>query len=204
MTETILRLVEDWGIWGVLLSLFIEGSAFPFIGTFFIVTVGFILDLSWFEIGGISILGSFLYAVGSYIPYFIGYKLGNSLENRLSPSKRAGLEKAKTNFSKYGIWSVVISSPLHLGNVIPFLAGVSNMNLRLYTLLTMIGIAPTTFLFLSIGHFYNSDTETIIKTIKDYQSLLFIGFVIITVGYIGWKTRDHRQKKKDAKEEMIG
>ncbi|QTL52896.1 MULTISPECIES: DedA family protein [Priestia] len=204
MTETILRLVEDWGIWGVLLSLFIEGSAFPFIGTFFIVTVGFILDLSWFEIGGISILGSFLYAVGSYIPYFIGYKLGNSLENRLSPSKRAGLEKAKANFSKYGIWSIVISSPLHLGNVIPFLAGVSNMNLRLYTLLTMIGIAPTTFLFLSIGHFYNGDTETAIKTIKDYQSLLFTGFVIITVGYIGWRTRGHRQKKKDAKEEMIG
>jgi hypothetical protein len=40
MTESILRLVEDWGIWGVLLSLIIEGSALPFIGTFFIVTVG--------------------------------------------------------------------------------------------------------------------------------------------------------------------
>lgn len=69
MTETIINLVEEWGIWGVLLSLFIEGSAFPFIGTFFIVTVGFILDLSWFGTGGISLLGSFLYAVGSYLPY---------------------------------------------------------------------------------------------------------------------------------------
>ncbi|QSX24236.1 DedA family protein [Priestia megaterium] len=204
MTETILSLVEDWGIWGVLFSLLIEGSAFPFIGTFFIVTVGFILDLSWFEIGGISLLGSFLYAVGSYIPYFIGYKLGNSLENRLSPAKRAGLEKAKANFSKYGIWSVVISSPLHLGNVVPFLAGVSNMNLRLYTLLTMIGIAPTTFLFLSIGHFYDGDTGTIIETITDYQSLLLIGFVMITFGYVGWKARGRHQKKKDAKNEMIG
>jgi membrane protein DedA with SNARE-associated domain len=204
MTETILSLVEDWGIWGVLLSMFIEGSSFPFIGTFFIITVGFILDLSWFEIGGISLLGSFLYAVGSYIPYFIGCKLGNSLENRLSLAKKAGLEKVKANFSKYGIWSVAISSPLHLGNVVPFLAGMSNMNLRLYTLLTIMGMAPTTFLFLSIGHFYDGDTETIIETIADYQSLLLIGFVMITVGYGGWKVRSRRQKKKDAKSEMIG
>jgi len=176
--------------------MFIEGSACPFIGTFFIVTVGFILDLSWFEIGGISLLGSFLYAVGSYIPYFIRFKLGNSLENRLSPAKKAGLEKVKANFSKYDIWSVAISSPLHLGNVVPFLAGMSNMNLRLYTLLTIIGIAPTTFLFLSIGHFYSGDPELIIETIAGYQSPILIGFVMITAGYVGWKVRSRRQKRK--------
>ncbi|MET3408437.1 membrane protein DedA with SNARE-associated domain [Priestia aryabhattai] len=204
MTETIWSLVENRGIWGVLLSMFIEGSSFPFIGTFFIVTVGFILDLSWFEIGEISLLGSFLYAVGSYIPYFIGCKLGNSLENKLSPAKKAGLEKVKDNFSKYGIWSVAISAPLHLGNVVPFLAGMSNMNLRLYTLLTIIGIAPTTFLFLSIGHFYDGDTETIIETIADYQSLLLIGFVMITVGYVAGKCVVAVKKKKDAKSKMIG
>ncbi|OZT11161.1 hypothetical protein CHN50_18155 [Priestia aryabhattai] len=198
MTEIILNFVEEWGIWGVLLSLFIEGSACPFIGTFFIVTVGFILDLSWFEIVVISLLGSFLYAVGSYLPYFIGYKLGDSLENRLSPAKREGLKKAKAHFSKYGIWSVMISSPLHLGNVVPFLAGASNMNLRLYTLLTMAGIAPTTFLFLSIGHFYDGDTETVIKIITDYQSVLLVGFVIITALYIGWKTYKLRGERKVA------
>lgn len=205
MTQTIVSHAEDWGLWGVLLSLFIEGTAFPFIGTFFIITIGFILNLSWFEIAGTSLLGSFLYTAGSYIPFFIGYKLGHSFENRLSPQKRATLEKAKANFSKYGIWSVVISSPLHLGNVIPFLAGASNMNLRQYTLLTMTGIAPTTFLFLSIGHFYDGDTETVIRTIADYQSLLLAGFVIMTAGYAIWKTQRSRfqQKKHAAEKEII-
>lgn len=196
MTQTIMSLAEDWGIWGVLLSLFIEGTAFPFIGTFFMVTIGFILDLSWLEIVGISLLGSFIYTAGSYIPFFIGYKLGHSFENRLRPRNRIGLEKAKANFNKYGIWSVVISSPLHLGNVVPFLAGALNMNLRQYTLLTMAGIAPTTFLFLSIGHFYDGDTETIIKTITDYQTLLLAGFVIITAGYAVLKAQRSRREKK--------
>ncbi|MGP1908933.1 DedA family protein [Metabacillus sp. JX24] len=198
MTQTIVSHAEDWGIWGVLLSLFIEGTAFPFIGTFFIITIGFILNLSWIEIAGISLLGSFIYTAGSYIPFFIGNKLGHSLETRLSPKQRSGLVKAKATFSKYGIWSVVISSPLHLGNVVPFLAGASNMNLRQYTLLTMTGIAQTTFLFLSIGQFYDGDTETVIKTITDYQSLLLAGFVIITAGYAGLKAqRSQREKKKN-------
>ncbi|MGI8386778.1 hypothetical protein [Robertmurraya sp. P23] len=69
MTDLLLNLIDKWGIGGILFSLFIEGSAFPFVGTFFIVTVGFILDLSWFEVTWISLVGSFLYALGSYIPY---------------------------------------------------------------------------------------------------------------------------------------
>lgn len=195
MTESILEYLEDWGVWGVLLSLFIEGSAFPFIGTFFIVTVGFLLDLSWLEIAWISVLGSFLYAVGSYIPYFIGLKLEHVFVSRLSPAKREKLEKAKAAFSKYGFWSVAISSPLHLGNVVPFLAGMSSMGLFRYTLLTMIGIAPTTFLFLSIGRFYTGDTETLIDTIMKYQSQVLIGFVFLTALYVAWKVIAYRRQK---------
>ncbi len=195
MTESIIGLIEDWGIWGVLISMFIEGSAFPFIGTFSIVTVGLIIDMTWFEIGWISLLGSFIYAIGSYIPYLIGHKLGESVQNRLSPSKRESLEQAKIYFNKYGVWSVAIFSPLHLGNVIPFFAGLSNMNLRSYTLLTMLGIAPSTFLFLSIGRFYNGDTAIMIEKIVDYQSVLLIGFAIITVVYVGLKVLQKKNKK---------
>jgi membrane protein DedA with SNARE-associated domain len=198
MTEFLLSLIENWGVAGVLLSLFIEGSAFPFIGTFFIVTVGFIIDLTWFEIGWISLLGSFLYATGSYIPYFIGYKLGNSVENRLSNNKKESLTRAKASFSKYGIWSVAISSPLHLGNIVPFLAGMSNMKLSLYTLLTMLGIAPTTFIFLSIGQFYQGDVESIIKVINKYQLFLLIGLGVITILFIVWKSYSRHNHKKAA------
>jgi membrane protein DedA with SNARE-associated domain len=199
MTESILRLVEDWGIWGVLLSLIIEGSALPFIGTFFIVTVGFVMDLTWFEIIWISLFGSLLYAIGSYIPYYIGYKLESSVLNRLSASKRESLEKAKTSFTKYGIWSVAISTPLHLGNVIPFLAGMSHMNLRNYTLLTMLGIAPSTFLLLSIGRFYQGDSEKVIEQIVNYQWIMLIGFALITAVYVGWKVRGNRRRTKAVK-----
>lgn len=196
MTESILSLIKEWGIWGVLFSLFIEGSALPFIGSFIMVTVGFILDLTWLERVWISLAGSYLYAIGSWIPYFIGYKFGKSVEDRLSETKREKLTKAKKSFSRNGVWSVAISSPLHLGNFVPFLAGMSHMKLRTYTLLTMVGIAPSTLLFLSIGHFYPGDFRTVMNTISDYQLLLFILFGFITLSYMGIKFFGYRKQKK--------
>jgi membrane protein DedA with SNARE-associated domain len=196
MTDLLLNLIDKWGIGGILFSLFIEGSAFPFVGTFFIVTVGFILDLSWFEVIWISLAGSFLYALGSFIPYTIGYKLGNSVENRLSFAQKEKLAKVKNRLNRYGVWSIAVLSPLHLGNVIPFLAGMSNMKVLPYTALTMLGIGPSTFLLLSIGRFYDGDAKTMINMISEYQTMLLVGLGVMTMGYMGWKVLKQRNQKR--------
>jgi membrane protein DedA with SNARE-associated domain len=204
VAETLLELLEEWGIWGVLASLFIEGSAFPFIGTFFIVTVGFVMELSWLQIAWISAVGSLLYAIGSYIPYFIGYALGSGLAKRLSEARRQQLEQASAAFSKYGIWSVAIASPLHLGNAVPFIAGMSRMKLHLYTLLTMLGIAPSTFLLLSIGKFYPGDRDAAMDAIVEYQSYVLAAFMILTAAYIGWKIYRSRLARRNVTDKTIG
>ncbi|MGG7621414.1 DedA family protein [Bacillus coreaensis] len=196
MTDLLLTLIDKWGIGGILFSLFIEGSAFPFVGTFFIVTVGFILNLSWFEIVWISLVGSFLYALGSYIPYIIGYKLGNSVENRLSLAQREKLEKVKNSLNRYGEWSIAVLTPLHIGNVIPFLAGMSNMKVLPYTALTMLGIGPSTFLLLSIGRFYDGDAKTMINRIAEYQTMCLVGLGVMTIGYMSWKVLNQRNQKR--------
>jgi membrane protein DedA with SNARE-associated domain len=203
VAETLLELLEEWGIWGVLASLFIEGSAFPFIGTFFIVTVGFVMELSWLQIAWISAVGSLLYAIGSYIPYFIGYALGSGLAKRLSEARRQQLEQASAAFSKYGIWSVAIASPLHLGNAVPFIAGMSRMKLHLYTLLTMLGIAPSTFLLLSIGKFYPGDRDAAMDAIVEYQSYVLAAFMILTAAYIGWKIYRSRLARRNVTDKTI-
>lgn len=196
MTDFLLTLIDKWGIGGILFSLFIEGSAFPFVGTFFIVTVGFILNLSWFEVVWISLTGSFLYALGSYIPYTIGYKLGNSVETRLNLTQREKLAKVKNWLNKYGVWSIAVLSPLHLGNVIPFIAGMSNMKVLPYTALTMLGIGPSTFLLLSIGRFYDGDVKTMINMIAEYQTMLLVGLGVMTIGYMSWKVLKQRNQKR--------
>jgi membrane protein DedA with SNARE-associated domain len=196
MTDLLLNLIEEWGIGGIFLALLIEGSAIPFIGTFYIVKVGFILKLTWFEILAISVIGSFLYAVGSYIPYAIGYKLGKSLEYKLSATQRGKIAKVKKSINRRGVWSIAILSPLHLGNVIPFLAGMSTIKLPLYTGLTMLGMAPSTFIFLSIGHIYEGDIKTIVNMITKYQTMFLYGIGVLLLLFLGWKNYKYRTHKK--------
>lgn len=204
MAEILFEWLEEWGIWGVLASLFIEGSAFPFIGTFFMVTVGFVMELTWLQIAWISLAGSALYAIGSYIPYAIGYALGAGLMKRLSPARRQQLEEASAAFSRYGIWSVAIASPLHLGNAVPFIAGMSRMKLHLYTLLTMLGIAPSTFVLLSLGKFYPGDRDEAMDVIVEYQSYVLAAFIVLTAAWIGWKWYRKRAAKRNALDRSIG
>ncbi|NMH67798.1 hypothetical protein HF072_03250 [Bacillus sp. RO3] len=192
MTDWIVNIAEEWGMWGILLSLFIEGSSFPFVGTMFIVTMGFILDLTWIEMGMVSLVGSILYTAGSCIPYYISLKLGDKVAGKLKKQKRMKLEEAQGKFNRYGIWSVAIASPLHLGNVIPFLAGMARMDIKVYSLLTVAGIAPSTFLFLSIGKLYDGEKEVILEMIEDYQVAVFAVFVMVTVLYIIYKRKGKR------------
>ncbi|MCA1064280.1 VTT domain-containing protein [Rossellomorea sp. AcN35-11] len=192
MTDWIVNIAEEWGMWGILLSLFIEGSSFPFVGTMFIVTMGFILDLTWIEMGMVSLVGSILYTAGSCIPYYISLKLGNKVAEKLKKQKRMKLEEAQGKFNRYGIWSVAIASPLHLGNVIPFMAGMARMDIKVYSLLTVAGIAPSTFLFLSIGKLYDGEKEVILEMIEDYQLVVFAVFVMVTVLYIIYKRKGKR------------
>jgi len=162
------------------------------------------MELSWLQIAWISAVGSLLYAIGSYIPYFIGYALGSGLAKRLSEARRQQLEQASAAFSKYGIWSVAIASPLHLGNAVPFIAGMSRMKLHLYTLLTMLGIAPSTFLLLSIGKFYPGDRDAAMDAIVEYQSYILAAFMILTAAYIGWKIYRSRLARRNVTDKTIG
>ena len=199
MTDFLMTLLETWGLGAIILALFIEGSSFPFIGTYFVIAVGFIVDYTWFEIVVASLLGSLFYTIGSYIPYFIGLKLGESLEQRLSPNKKASMIKVKGMMNKYGKWSIAVLSPLHLGNVIPFLAGMSSIKLGFYTVSVMVGIAPTTFLFLAIGKLFNGDSDTIIQLINEYQTAFLIAIVVITGLFFGFK---FVKRKKNAEKSM--
>lgn len=198
LLEWITRLFEEWGVWGILFSQLLEGSSFPFVGSAFMVTAGILMDLSRLDIVWISLGGSLFYTVGSYIPYFIGLKLGESAERKMSSDKRAKLDKTKKAMRKYGNWCVAVLSPLPIGNVVPFFAGMSKMNIWKYSLLTVIGTFPATLLFLGIGYFYSGEKGRAMDVILLLQVIFFIAFTVITLlitvmKFIG-KRKPNKQK----------
>ncbi|WP_162595856.1 hypothetical protein [Bacillus sp. CGMCC 1.16541] len=62
------------------------------------------------------------------------------------------------------------------------------MKLLPYTFLTMIGIAPTTFFFLTVGQFYGGSKQDIIQIIEQSQWMVVMIIVIAAILYL-WKKR---------------
>ncbi|MFE8702374.1 DedA family protein [Cytobacillus sp. FJAT-54145] len=172
MIEWIFNLIDNYGEFGLYLSFFIEGTALPLIGTFIVISYGFLIDLSLIRILSISVFGALLYTIGSWIPYYIGYYLDEKMSLRLKAEHKEKLIKVKDLFARHGVWSIVISSPLPLGNMVPFAAGISNVHIFRYSLLTFLGIAPTTFLYLLLGQLVPITTNELIVLINRYQLIL--------------------------------
>ncbi|MDN4524983.1 DedA family protein [Fictibacillus fluitans] len=196
MLEWMTRLFEEWGVWGILLSQLLEGSSFPFVGSAFMVTAGVLMDFSWMDRVWIALSGSLFYTAGSLVPYLIGLKLGESAERKMSLDKRAKLDKITEYISKYGNWCVAVLSPLPVGNVVPFFAGMSRMNIWKYSLLTMTGTFPATLLFLGIGYFYSGEKGSAMDIILILQVILFMMFTVIALLIAVWKYIVNRRPNK--------
>jgi len=151
----------DWlggfGLFGLFLTMFLEGASVPFPGIVVVLAYGYLLPANLFETVFIAMGMSLFYSIASIIPYSIAYKLESALPRKF----RMSIEKAKKWFHKYGIWSIAITRPFGVGNYISYVAGVTKVKPSLFFLLTFIGIFPWALTMLILGN----DTLPAIKRI---------------------------------------
>lgn len=176
MVDFLLEWLQDVGIIGTFIVMFLEGSSLPFPGIVVVLAYGYILPIHYWNTLWIAAGMSVFYSVASLIPYFIGSKLNGMIGHR-SPK---GLEKAKSLFIQYGSWSVALSRPFGIGNYISYVAGMSQMRLVSYLLLTFIGIYPWSYIMLLLGNYFNGSYEAFQKFyVENISFILFI--VVLTI-----------------------
>lgn len=186
--EQILGFLEDLGLFGLFTAIFLEGASVPFPGIIAVLAYGGLLDLSLGNMAGIAAIMAGIYSLASLIPYFIG----NKLEHLLGPRIRKGLGKASRTFNRYGIWSIAISRPFGIGNYISYLAGISEVGLLKYLLLTFAGIFPWCFAILYLGDYLNGNYDRFVLLFDDYK-MEFYGtgllLAVLFTAYSIWKRR---------------
>lgn len=155
MTGLLLDTLKEMGLAGLYTAMFLEGSSLPFPGVVIALTYGY-----WFPSSNIPWTAagmSAVYALASMIPYFLGRKLGWWLERRWS----RGLAKAGRLFLRYGYWSVAATRPIGLGNYISYVAGMAQMKVSSYLILTFAGIYPWACAMLLLGRAFQGNYEAV-------------------------------------------
>ncbi|QNK83434.1 VTT domain-containing protein [Nakamurella sp. PAMC28650] len=159
---------------GILIGFFLPGDTLLFISGLLVATHKFHVNL--FLTIVILAVAAF---VGNLVGYAIGYKAGPLIFDKPNARffKKEYVEKSSAFFDKYGKVAVILARFVPIvRTVATVMAGVSKMNVRLYTLYSAIGgviwVAGVTV----AGYFLGQ-----IKFIADHVDVILVGAVVVVV-----------------------
>lgn len=190
MVREILHFFENIGLFGLMATMFIEGSSLPFPGVLAVLAYGYILSGDIWYHAYIAVWMSVMYSLSSLIPYFIGKKLGNFFKGK---SIRRRIRRSKVFFVRYGQWSVAVSRPFGLGNYISYVAGLSHMNIGRYLILTFIGIYPWSLVMILLGHYFKGNYDAFQAFYQQHSTSVYLGVCILIGGIIFYYWFRHKR-----------
>jgi membrane protein DedA with SNARE-associated domain len=215
LTDALTTAVGDYGLYAVFVLMFVD-AIFPAAsepvmvfggalasGAFVSEVTFFGLDLpdgfwSWFAIG---LAGTVGYVLGSILGWWIGYRGGHAFVERhgrwvhVTPEK---LERAERSFERWGDWFVAFGrvTPV-LRSFVAIPAGVLEMPLRRYTILTIPGSAVWCFGLAGIGWALGASWERFHHAFH-YVDYAVLGLILIAAVVLGLRWRSSRLARRAA------
>ncbi len=187
MTELLMELSQwtegfaqsDWAVVLLFAVAVSESVFFPIPPDPLLIAVGISQPGSAVWLAGLVTAGS---VIGAFVGHALGRRLGRPLLNRFVSDRR--LAQAELLFERYGVWAILVAAftPIPY-KVFTILAGVLNLQLRLFLVASLIGRGARFFL---IGILIFVFGESIQSFIDDYFMWITIavglGLVVVAAG----------------------
>ena len=215
LTDALTTVVGDYGLYAVFVLMFVDAilpaasePVMVFGGAVasgaFVSEVTFLgIDLpdgfwSWFAIG---LAGTVGYVLGSILGWWIGYRGGRTFVERhgrwvhVTPEK---LERAERSFERWGDWFVAVGrvTPV-LRSFVAIPAGVLEMPLRRYVILTIPGSAVWCFGLAGIGWALGANWERFHHAFH-YVDYAVLGLILVAGVVLGLRWRSSRLARRAA------
>ncbi len=177
--NTVIQILENWGIFGLIIVAFTEASIF------IVPPDVLLLPMStnrphlsiWY-----SILTIFSSVLGALFGYWLGKKVGPPILKKFASDKM--ITKAEGLYKRHGILALIIVgiTPIPF-KVFAILGGVLNVPIRMFVIGAMIG-RIIRFLPLSSAIYYLGDEvqpyiEEVTSTSTGFFSVITLGFIIV-------------------------
>jgi len=176
-------LIFDWGYFGIFLLMAVESSFLPFPSEIVLIPAGYLAEQGQMSVPlimGSALAGSLL---GAFINYYLALTLGRKfLQNygKYFFINEATLEKMENFFAKHGAISTFIGRLIPgIRQLISVPAGLSRMNLTVFSIYTALGASIWAFILTMLGYFIGENQELIDIYLKQITiATLFIIFII--------------------------
>lgn len=194
IAQTIVDLIFDWGYLGIFILMSIESSFIPFPSEIVLIPAGYLASKGDMNFGLImlSALGGSM--VGAFINYYMAFLLGRKILNRYGKYffiKTNTLEKMEDYFEKHGAISTFIGRLIPgIRQLISIPAGLSHMNLAVFSTYTALGAGIWALILVGLGYFIGENQELIDTYLKQITIAVLISLVLLGLWYT------YRQKNK--------
>jgi len=176
-------LIFDWGYIGIFLLMAVESSFLPFPSEIVLIPAGYLAsegEMSVAMIMSSALAGSML---GAFINYYLALTLGRKILQNYGKYffiSEATLDKMDNFFAKHGAISTFIGRLIPgIRQLISVPAGLSRMNLAVFSIYTALGASIWAFILTMLGYFIGENQELIDMYLKQItMAILFILFII--------------------------
>ena len=195
LAQALVDLIFEWGYLGIFLLMTIESSFIPFPSEIVLVPAGYLASEGKMSIGMIMLSGTAGSLFGALINYYLAYLLGRRILKKYGKYffiKEDALLKMETFFQKHGAISTFTGRLIPgIRQLISIPAGLSRMNLGVFSFYTTFGAGIWALILVLLGYFIGENKELIEIYLKQ------IIYIILTIlGIIGFLYyRYHKSKR---------
>lgn len=193
--DTILSLFDRYGIFAMILIIFLEYACFPISSELVLPFSGAVAraeGVSFFLLLPLSVIAGML---GTGICYLIGRLGGDALLSKLMerfPKSKKAIDASRAKFTKYGAGAVCIGRVIPLCRTyIAFVAGAVGQSPSVYFPYSFLGITIWNSALLSFGYFLQDNWGAVSVYYARYQQYL-LPILLVTVLLLVL----HKRKKK--------
>ncbi len=187
LSSFVIAIIEHLGYAGVFVGMTLESTGLPLPSEIIMGFAGYVVWEGKLTLLGITLAGTLGCLAGSLIAYGIGAYGGRPLLERYGKYvliRKNELDRGEQWFAKHGESAVFISRLLPVvRSVISYPAGIVRMDIKRFSLYTVLGSLPFCFAFAYAGVALGPHWEDIRGLLRYFNIAVIVGLVVL-VGYL--------------------
>lgn len=195
LAQDLVDLIFDWGYLGIFLLMTVESSFIPFPSEIVLVPAGYLASTGEMRFDMIMLSGLGGSMLGALINYYLALILGRRFLAKYGKYffiKENALERMDSYFEKHGHISTFVGRLIPgIRQLISIPAGLSRMNLGVFSFYTALGAGLWAFILVMIGYFIGENEELISEYLKQITILVLLTLVLL----VSWYAYIQKRKK---------
>ena len=196
LAQELVNLIFDWGYLGIFIMMAIESSFIPFPSEIVLIPAGYLASQGEMNIVFIMLSALSGSMIGAFTNYYLALLLGRKILVKYGKYffiKEQTLQKMDDFFLSHGHISTFVGRLIPgIRQLISVPAGISRMNLAVFSTYTALGAGIWALILTLIGYFIGENQELIDVYLKQITMVVLVTLAILSSWYIYYQ-----KKKKD-------